>query len=135
MTRDAMSVMTSLLAFSLASLLLSSAVARTIKDERMAAKPQDTPSADSLTDPRLSQLLQFFVDSRRNFPRDDEPSSPYDLEVKRSWEEPGWAVPTSMKRKMFWTPLGHLPASARLGRPQALRPHIDDSGSAVFRYG
>jgi hypothetical protein len=86
----------------------------------------------------LADLLDFLADYRKAMlqqqqQEEDEVFAP----SKRSWNDSGFFVPTSMKRKMFWSPLGGLPASARLGgRPVALRPHLpEDSGSPVFRYG
>lgn len=119
-------------------ILDSCVTARAVKDDSLLDKPQDVPSTVTFTDPRLSQLLQLFLDTQRVNARDEDSiSSPFELEVKRAWDSQEWPIPSSMKRKMFWTPLGHMPASARLGqRPQAINgPNMDDTGSPVFRYG
>lgn len=42
-----------------------------------------------------------------------------------------------MKRKMFWQPLGYMPASARAHNnvPEVVSENSQDSGTNVFRYG
>ncbi|CAL1536709.1 unnamed protein product [Lymnaea stagnalis] len=51
---------------------------------------------------------------------------------------PGGDFPMrGMKRKMFWQPLGYLPASARAQNisPGQPKPDNQETGSNVFRYG
>ncbi|KAL8575711.1 hypothetical protein ACOMHN_055900 [Nucella lapillus] len=117
-------------------LLVTSAEGRTLGDPTLTSRSQDDVMPDGL-DPNddpdtLADLWKWLVTSRHA-----QPYAPWVASggsAKRAW--PGrYGVPSSMKRKMFWTPLGHLPASARLGRPPNLRPDMEDSGSPVFRYG
>ncbi|XP_076454618.1 uncharacterized protein LOC143289511 [Babylonia areolata] len=133
----------SLLHASAILLLLSCALARSLNDETLPKEALDVVagatggSSDLYDDPKaLADLWDFLVSSGHVTPYDQSAAGRGAEEGarKRSWPN-GAFVPSSMKRKMFWTPLGHLPASARLGRPQNLRPNMEESGSPVFRYG
>lgn len=131
-----MSSLQNFLAVSVLSLLVSCVLTRSIKDES-APKEADLMSGVGATDAKiLADLLDYFL-AYRHVMKDDQPEYRMSETMKRSWPDVGrFVFPSSMKRKMFWTPLGHLPASARLGRPQALRPNMNDgNGSPVFRYG
>ena len=136
--RQTMLSIQNFLAVSALSLLVSSVLARSIKDESDQKEAELLSGvAGPYTDARILADLFDYFRAYRHVMKGDQPEYGLEATQKRSWPGYGkFVVPTSMKRKMFWTPLGHLPASARLGRPQALRPHMDDgTGSPVFRYG
>nr|AQS80531.1 NKY precursor [Charonia tritonis] len=125
------------LTLTLITLLLSGALARSLRDENMQNVLRGIMAEDEAEPSEFDTLLhRLLIPVDEYTPRSSAAES---VHLKRSWADDDkrvFNVPEPMKRKMFWTPLGHLPASARMGRPQAgLRPHMEVSGSSVFRYG
>lgn len=131
------------LAASIISLLVSHVVARSLPGESLAEPELLTDDADaemSYRDPdsrvTLLDILDFLMAYRHLTPADQSDAAYRMGGGKRSWRMSTRGVPKTLKRKMFWSPLGHLPASARLGgRPQAVGPKMNSVSSPVFRYG
>lgn len=118
------------LAASTTIVLLSCVLARSFRDENF----QKQVSGDATNSVmNIEALLEYLLDNQHLL--QDDVLTAVDSRMKRTWTEGEYGVPSNMKRKMFWTPLGHLPASARLGRPQASRTSSEESGSPIFRYG
>ncbi|KAL8598183.1 hypothetical protein ACOMHN_043256 [Nucella lapillus] len=114
----------------LSSLLFACVPARSLRDENMQilreimagnAEPDYTTFLH-----RLLTLVDDYV------ARNSAESG-----LRRPWlDEEEVLLPPGLTKRVTWTPLGHLPASARIGRPQgASRPHVEGSGTSVFRYG
>ncbi|PVD22150.1 hypothetical protein C0Q70_17955 [Pomacea canaliculata] len=120
------------MAFTLRSLLISEIViallsgvhARSVRDVILIrGDARDSEYAE----PNLQTLVEYPLDNLRVVPDEESALTP---NAKRSW-----TVPSGLKRKTFWSPLGHLPASARLGPTPVFQAGGEDSGSQGFRYG
>ncbi|VDI05882.1 Hypothetical predicted protein [Mytilus galloprovincialis] len=95
-------------------------------------KAVDTVSDDSRKENVLAKILKYL--DTKNAQR----SALQDSYVQKIFEndmDSGARLPIISKRKVFWQPLGYIPASVRISGNSGKSQSDDNTGGQLFRYG